>query len=265
RLQRVLPRRRRIALAAAEDEPLRPLLFFRRQSSARRRLHGEGRCLRCALAFARRSALRRACQRTFRGRYHGSGHREPDGRFGWKSRRQADLKADRRANRLANPRPLSRPRFVFADQARGVFARWRRLAVRRASRPVVGFENGRLRLSRGRATTRASARPYGREHRERPRGGSSRLRPFRQSCHRQGRTPREIEFWRRPRLGTVGESDGWGMRMVWESRASDRRFVSGHRFSDAAWPSKLEAPLGAAAGAELRSDWTTGRGCSYAT
>ena len=41
----------------------------------------------------------------------------------------------------ADPCPLPRQRFVFADQAGGVLARWRRLAVRRAGRTVVGFQN----------------------------------------------------------------------------------------------------------------------------
>jgi len=58
----VLSRRWRIALAVAEEQSLRPLLFFRRQSSAGWRLHREGHRLRCAFTFARRSPLRRARQ-----------------------------------------------------------------------------------------------------------------------------------------------------------------------------------------------------------
>ena len=65
RLHRLLSRRQRIALAAAEMEPDRSLLFVRLQSSARRRLHRKGHRLRRTVAFTGRSALRGARQRRF--------------------------------------------------------------------------------------------------------------------------------------------------------------------------------------------------------
>ena len=87
-----------------------------------------------------RGPLRGARKLPLRSRHHSPRHRKPDAPHSKAKQIHVRFRA---ADSL------------FSDQARRVFARWRRLAVRRADRPAVRFKNRRLRFPDGGAAARS--------------------------------------------------------------------------------------------------------------